>query len=314
MLFGRPAYPLFGELGRLACWSLLVTLPVAAAAYALSYRRYFMKIPESIDAPAGEYGRVAAALWSLLERILPGQPFARACAVFALKTIVRSEKHWLILGGCLGLAVTVAAESVAGATQRSAVPPAPLLAAPLIVVFFLISGLRFVFALPSELRANWMFRMCGDLPADAGPRIARLVMFALLVPFLLLVCLPVYAALFGPAIATAHIAFVGLLSVILADIALAGYRSIPFTCSWAPGKRNPAFAVGLYTLAFFLFASLMSSIEHWMLYSFAGYGVMTALIVAAWRWWKHETNGEEPDAVLLYEDRRDPAVQTLNLS
>src|SRR5579884_315852 len=315
-LFGRPTFPVFPELARLATWSLLIVFVAAAIAYALSYRRYFMKIPESIDAPAGEYSRVAAALWRVIERLLPGRPAERACAIFAMKTIVRSEKHWLILGGSLGLAVTIASESIAGAPlSRASVPPAPVLAFPLVVIFFLISGLRFVFAMPSELRANWIFRTCGDLQADTGPRIARLVMLALIAPFLILICVPVYAAAFGLAMAAAHTMFAALLSLVLADVALAGYRSIPFTCSWAPGKGNPAFSIGLYTLAFFLFASLMSAIEHWILASVVRYAVMAGVIVAAWLWWKHEAaNGEEPDAVLLYEDRREPAVQTLNLS
>jgi len=314
-LFGQPAYPVFTELAARAVIGLAIALVVAALAYALSYRRYFVRIRESIDAPPGEYSRIAALLWRGIERALPGSRFEQACGVFALKTLCRSEKHWLMLGAYLGLALTIAAETLAGTLEPAAgPPPAAVLAVPLIVIFFMISGLRFVFAAPSELRANWVFRVCGDAPRHAGSRVARAVMLALALPFLLFVCLPAYWAVYGTLTGIAHIAFLLLITAILADISLSGYRSIPFTCSWAPGKNNGAFAVALYGGAFFIVVSMVSSLEHWMLRGAAQYAAAVVVIAIAWRYWRHETRDSEAGDTVLYEDRRAPAVQTLDLS
>jgi hypothetical protein len=315
MLFGQPAYPVFAKLGMVAVWALLGAGGFAMAAYALSYRRYFVKIPESIDAPAGRYSRVSTFVYRSLQRALPGTPFERASSVFALQTIFRSEKHWLMLGAYAGLGLAIAAETLAGTLKdASSVPPTPVLAVPLILIFFLLSGLRFIFALPSELQANWVFQICGDAPCEAGVRIAKNVMLTMALP-ILAVSLAAYVIFYSAAIALAHIAFVAMLSMIFADVMLSGYRSVPFTCSWAPGKRNPAFSVAVYAAAFFIFASMMSSMEHWMLGGVARYAVIITLMAVAWRYWKHETvNGIDPGAPLRFEDRREPAVQTLNLS
>lgn len=315
MLFGQPAYPVFAQLGMVAVWSVLISGVVAALAYALSYRRYFVKIPEAIDAPAGRYSRLTTFGYSLLQRALPGTPYERASSVFALETLFRSEKHWLMLGAGAGLGLAIAAETLAGSSKPiGGVPAAAVLAVPLILMFFLLSGLRFVFALPAELAANWVFRICGEPPSEAGARVARNVMLVLGLP-VLLISFPVYAVAFGSVVALEHIGFVALLSVIFADLVLSGYRSVPFTCSWAPGKRNPAFSVAVYAAAFFIFASMMSSIEHWLLGGAIRYVVIVAIIAGGWQYWKHEAAGEiEPGATLRFEDRREPAVQTLNLS
>src|SRR5581483_4353660 len=109
------------------------------------------------------------------------------------------------------------------------------------------------------------FQTCGEPPRDAGSRVARTVMLALALSFLALICFPVFAAVYGAVVAATSLGFAVLVAMILADVCLSGYRSIPFTCSWAPGKNNPAFAIALYTGAFFIFVSALSEIEHWML-------------------------------------------------
>jgi hypothetical protein len=65
--------------------------------------------------------------------------------------------------------------------------PAGLLAVELTLSFFVVSGLRAAFNLPAELRANWIFQVCGG--EDSVPHIhgrygsGITPLFALLTPF-----------------------------------------------------------------------------------------------------------------------------------
>ena len=68
--------------------------------------------------------------------------------------------------------------------------PSPrLFMAPLVLTFVILAGLRFVFTIPAELRANWVFRMTESPSRPLYHRGVRKATF-------LLTTLPVLAPLF----------------------------------------------------------------------------------------------------------------------
>jgi hypothetical protein len=101
-----------------------------------------------------------------------------------------------------------------------------------------VMGTRVVFALPLDLRANWIFRITGVRP---GPEILAASRRSLL----LLSAAPVWLGSAALCLglwpwrqAAGHLVILGLLGVLLADICLHGFRKIPFTCSYLPGKSQ----------------------------------------------------------------------------
>jgi hypothetical protein len=114
----------------------------------------------------------------------------------------------------------------------------PLLAASIVMMVLAVVGTRVVFALPLDLRANWIFRITG---VRGGPETLAASRRALL----LLSAAPVWL---GSAVlclwlwpwrqAAGHLLLLGLIGILLADISLRGFRKVPFACSYLPGKSQ----------------------------------------------------------------------------
>jgi hypothetical protein len=115
--------------------------------------------------------------------------------------------------------------------------------------------------LPIEPRANWVFRLTEHRTARADQlRVAELVntLFAAVIPAA--VALPLQWAVAGSrAIAAAALnAAIGLL---WAEALLRDWRRIPFTCSYAPGRRSVAQST-LFGVSIFLFVSTIGTALH----------------------------------------------------
>lgn len=297
-------------------WQAMAYAAIAAAStYLLSYRRYFLRIPESLDVPGGSKrreARLAAWFGSLIRN-----PFDRACAQFAIWTLFRSEKHTLFLGAYLGLGLTLAGEALMDGlgAKRAAIPNASILEAPLLLAFFLLSGLRFVFDLPAELRANWMFQVAGGSGDRKPDKIARWVMLSLTLGPLIVLALPWSVLQYGWTIGLTHIAYVALSCLLLTDVLLIGYRKIPFTCAKLPGKRNPAVGFAGFCAGFFVFVSMGTDLDHWILEKPWRLIVVACLGTLAWQIAKrHIESSEGQSDLVVFEEERDPAVCTLSIA
>lgn len=259
-----PADPEAAALARTAVFASVAVLAVAIAAYALSYRRSFAKSAESmmnfafVDGPIRHRGRSKA------RHPLLRTPFERGCFSFTLKALFRSESHLLIVGGFTGVGVVLASERLfrtAGAGIAHRWPSAGLLSIPLIVLFLLITGLRFSFEIPVVHKANWIFRVRTSPSASECVGLARKVMLTFLIPLLVVIVLPVYGLFWGWRVALIHTAAVAASSVLLIEVLLASFRKIPFTCSAPHFKSNIPLAVFFYLTGFITFTSFVPAIE-----------------------------------------------------
>lgn len=68
---------------------------------------------------------------------------------------------------------------------------------PLILIFFVLYGLRFVFDLPAELRANWPPQVIVDREKHQALALARKITVSLVWPAIVIVVLPIYSYLRG---------------------------------------------------------------------------------------------------------------------
>ncbi|MGB6077725.1 MAG: hypothetical protein WBG29_18990, partial [Candidatus Acidiferrales bacterium] len=145
--------------------------------YIVSYRRFFLRIPEVAEVAANGRAKLRRVTENCLDALGPRRPYERGCFRFVAKTLARSQRHTLALAGFAGIGAAIAIQDVASrwdvVREPGRVPAASLLAAPAAIIFFLLTGLIFVFTVPAELRANWVFLTIGERKCDAAQHVAR---------------------------------------------------------------------------------------------------------------------------------------------
>ena len=234
-------HPALAALARQAWTGLAVALGGTAVAYTLSYLRTLRRIVEEPDITPG----LRRLVW--LPRF--GNRMQTAIGQFSVRTLARSRQHRMILTFYLGIGFALTIYLLRDPAMQGPIPDAgvsdpwreantPLLAASIVMMALAVAGTRVVFALPLELRANWIFRITS---VPAGPETLAAGRRSLL----LLSVAPVWM---GSAVlclrlwpwrqAVGHLAILGLIGFLLADLCLHGFRKIPFTCSYLPGKSQ----------------------------------------------------------------------------
>ena len=254
--------PAFGTLAKTAILASLAALPLAVAAYALSYRRCFTKISESVANFAAVAGAIRHRSRHRATDLFLPTPFERGCFSFALKALFRSESHMLIVGGFAGVGVVLASETLfqSASARDPSWPSAALLSIPMIVLYLLLIGLRFSFEIPVTQRANWIFRVRTNADASKCVGLARKIMLAFLVPLLLAIAFP-YGFVWGWQVAVIRTAVVAAASMLLIEILLVSFRKIPFTCSAPHFKSNIPLSVFLYLVGFVVFTWWIPAME-----------------------------------------------------
>ena len=241
-LRGR-AGPMLVELSKLALPGLAAVVTVALCTYLVSYQRHFVRIVEFSDTSAIEGAPRTRRVGLLLDRLALRTPFQRACFQFVLKTLLRSEAHRLVLTAVGGLGLVLASQALMDAfegakSMRQAALSPDGLSIPFILSFLIIVGLRIVFEIPAELRANWLFRLLVDPDRQECEGLARRVILILVLPWLFVIALPVYVYLEGWLIAGLHTLLVMTWALLLTNIVLIRFRKIPFTCTLPLFKQH----------------------------------------------------------------------------
>jgi len=301
--------PLPGS-AAIAIRALWLAIGASAVAYLLSYKRHVKRSLESEDILDVVPAWISTRLCAFADRFIIRKPLEQASFYFTSKTIVRSRKHWLYLAAYAGVGFALVLQGLIGSSSSLS-----LLSVPLILSFFLLSGMRFVFTLPAELRANWVFQLSeadGRRECLSGVRKA-MFLFGVLPIFAGL--LPVYIFLWGWAAALFHTFFDIALSLLLIELLLLNFHKIPFTCSYLPGKANITGLWFVYWLGFATYAYSMASLEAWILQSgvkMACFYFVCTLAVASAMYYRNRRLNE--GFTLVFEDEMEPVVRTLNLS
>jgi hypothetical protein len=311
--------PVFRELAASARMAAGFATAGALATYLLSYKRHVTRSLESAD----EFSTVPSAterfVTRLLDRFVVRDSLEQAAFYFIWKTLTRSRRHKLLLAaygavGCAlifeGLAVLVAR----GGNSWMYRPIPELLPAPLILAFFILCGMRHVFAVPAELRANWVFQVSDRGQARrclAGVKKAMIVLG--IVPLFALL-LPLHVLFWGWRTALLHILFGVVVSWLLVEVLLVGFEKFPFTCSYLPGKANLKVSWPLYLFGFTTYVSVFLTLEYWMLQRPLRFAWLAAVVIlvhvglAIYRW---RVVGR--DVALVFDEQPEPLVRTLNL-
>jgi hypothetical protein len=294
-------------LAREAWFGLAAALAATLVAYGLSYWRTLRQIVEEPDIAPGRH----RSFW------LPsfGNQPRTAIAQFSLRTLARSRQHRMIIAFYLGVGFALTIFFSKAPALREAAPDAytPLLAATITMLALAVVGTRVVFAMPLELRANWVFRI-------AAPRAGSTILTAARRALLLLSVAPVWliSAAFCIRLmpgrqAAGHLALLAVLGMILTDICLRGFRKIPFTCSYLPGKSQVNM-VFLYVLGLFYGVAFSVKYEYRALTDPRATIALLALfaVLAGVARWVASALNSTPDEV-QFEEFMPPAVMELGL-
>jgi hypothetical protein len=312
--------PLFNALAIAAIVASTSALALAFSAYALSYRRCFVRSADMIASlPAGG-GTGPALAFRLLDTIVLRTSFQRAGYRFVMKTLFRSESHLLALGGFTGAGIIFATQILLVQSAKSVIrlvgfPSVELLSVPFVLSYFLMYGLRFAFEIPAPLRANWLFRMGVDPGTRECATLARKVILTFEIPPLA-AFFGAYAYFWGWRVAAIHIVIVAVSCVLLLETLLMGFRKIPFTCSTPPFRSNVIVLSLLYVLGFFAFAQMIASVEHQAFENPFPFSFFIFIVLVAWGLCLHQwrKNMTDNDCRLIFEERQTPAVEVLDLT
>ena len=285
----------------------LVTL-VAGLSYTVAYRRHVRRTLESTEGGDSTRTAVHERIGLIADRLAPDS-VERGTVAFIGKTMARSSKHRIFLAAYAGVGLALAAQVMPAFRNRDA-----WLSLPLVVGFFLLSGMRFIFTIPSELPANWQFRVTDtgqQRPALNGTRTAMrwfgvAPLFFALSPF--------YFVWWTPGVALANLLFSVTISVLLIEVLTMELRKIPFTCSYPPGKANVTILWVGYWVGFLLYAFSMANLESWMVQRprrLIPFYLIVAVLLTGFEWWRRLA--DSVGVVLIFDDAADPAVLTLGL-
>ena len=212
----------------------------------------------ALERRARERAAGTTLLVKAVARLTAATPSVRAVFQFAVASLLRSRRHLLVLATYFGVAIAICLASILLIEVRGTfainTPAEWVLALPLVFMFFSVLGLRASFRIPTEIEANWPFRL-------AQPRLATCVNAAVLV-MLTLAVVPIVAitiAITAPlwalsAVVTAAV-LQGLAGWMLVEIVLLTWSKVPFACAHSPSPDVlkswwPVYIMAMYVYAF----------------------------------------------------------------
>jgi hypothetical protein len=280
------ANPIMGAMSQRAILALGLSIAVMAASYALCYRRHFLRLSESFDNLTGNRHGVHLRMPEWLSRVLFRSPFEEACILFAIRVMTRSERHVLFLGGYLGVGLVVVVQAAANDLTKL----------PLLLAFFLITGLRLVFDIPATMAANWAFRFSANDITPSPNSVVRRLMMMLVLPWQLL---PVGSALLIPL----NLAF----SILGIEAVLLTFECLPFTYRVHADSRKLVVRFILALSGILFLVPTLVWVEHWALSAWWRYAILTVAISIAWADLRRRRRASEADRPALCFEQRAPS-------
>ncbi|HWQ54199.1 MAG TPA: hypothetical protein VN442_10980 [Bryobacteraceae bacterium] len=308
---------IYRELAGQACWGLGLAGLIAGAAYSLSYSRSVSRSIEDVERH-GAPGWTARVLTAVADRVLLRTPAERASFHFVWQTVSRSRQHRVLVAAYAGGGLALVLQSVAAMIAHGSrtwwqSPEGVLLPVPLVMSLFLLSGMRYAFTVPAELRANWLFQIAeSGEPAEYMAGVRKAMALLAIVP-LFAALLPLHVAIWGWTAGGLHIAYGATVAWLLMEVLLAGFEKLPFTCSFVPGKANVRTLWPFYVIGYLGYVSLFSALELFLMrqpirflwFLAASAAVKTGIEVYR----RLVPQGFER----VYDDQPEPAVRTLEL-
>jgi hypothetical protein len=152
---------------------------------------------------------------------------------------------------------------------------------------------------------------CPQAPAEA----ARKVILTFVLPWIALLCLPLYLYYWGWPVGTALTAVLIAACYLLADGLLRRFAKIPFACSYPPLKQSATVVVLFYVLGLWAFASMLPRLEYALLLKSVWYLWGLVLVLQVVRLLLRRLRDDDPGShMLVFEEVPEAPFELLNLS
>jgi hypothetical protein len=300
--------PAMHALAHRAAYGLLAAMALVLTAYTVSYRRHRAILLEA----SGTAGRERRWCGAIFDLVVP-DPHQQAVVVFLAKGLAGSGLHRVILISYGGFGLAILLSGIIG--MRDLVDPAQVMMARfvyahVVLLTFLLLGVRHLFAFPMELKANWVFRTTeGEGRRQWLAALDRCVIFpaavAMAIPF------PLEARLLGWC-ALSESVLLAVFGLLCYEAFFLSWDKLPFTCSYLPGKK-PMWIValqlmGLLALLPVVNTILLASLDHWFMFTALSLGMLA--ICARLHAARHAAWSE---VRLRYDEEPDAPIHSLNL-
>jgi hypothetical protein len=302
--------PVMAALAQRAQAALGLALALSLLSYLVSYQRHRKLLMEG---PSRSARRDRKWPGVILEWLVPN-PRQQAILVFMTKTLARSSQHRMILMGYGGFGLAILLTGILGLEQAVSKPDriaACFVYAHVILLTFLLIGLRHLFTIPVEWKANWTFQLAerqGRL--DWMRAVDRFILFWGAV-LMLALPLPMEVRLLGWR-AVAEAALFTAFGLLCYEWVFNNWQKLPFTCSHLPGKI-PAWVLTLWGVGIVGAFPIVNGLLLVSLYQPIAYVVVLSAIVAIWLGLFSSRRAGLVDLRLTYDDLPDPAIHGLNL-
>lgn len=299
--------PQLAWLAQRATIGLAVVVTGAAASLLLCYLHTMKKTVEQPDLIPGTGG----SHWS--PRL--GSALQTAIVLFSFRSLTRSRQHRVIFAFYLAVVFAIAISLLRGELSANApIPLSPDLLIPtLMMMSFVVFGLRSVFQLPISLTANWVLRitqLCSSERYIAATR-RSLLLLAVVPAWLLSAFLSIPFRPFDHV--AAHLAVLALYGWVLAELSLIGFYKVPFTCSYLPGKSIIQFVFWGFSVVLIVVVFSIAEFEQHALHDpvrlISMFIVFPATALGLWAFNRHQAKS----AVLYFEELPDEVITTLGL-
>jgi hypothetical protein len=301
--------PEMHALAQRALVALAAALVVVLAAYTVSYRRHRALTMEGVSRGRKEKPwRGAIFDWAVPD------PRQQAVVVFLAKGFTSNGPHRMILMGYGGFGLAILLSGLIGMlnlVDPTRVVAARFVYAHVILLTFVLIGLRHLFSIPVELRANWAFRIVeGEGRRQWLLAMDRFVLFfgalAMLIPF------PLEAGLLGWR-AVSEAVLSAVFGLVCYEAIFASWEKLPFTCSYLPGKK-PMWMLALRLFALLALLPAVNAILLACLYNRVWFaGVLLALMVV-WLRIRHSRRKSWEELRMCYDEAPEPAIHSLHLN
>jgi hypothetical protein len=260
----------FASLARTGILALGLCVAAAIASYALSFRRAFLRIPETTEVGPLPLSQFRLLPVRFFERAILRDLPQRACFRFITRTLLRNETHLQVAAAFFAMGLIVSAQSLASTFHGHGAGMArglseELLSIPFILSFCIIVGIRLAFEIPSDLRANWVFALWIDRDFLQTRPIARKVLLTFSLVPLAPICLASSWMLWGFGVALLHTAIFVACTFAFVEMLLLRFRKIPFTCSYPAFQSQSALTFVAYLFGFLIFTGYLPELELWSL-------------------------------------------------
>jgi hypothetical protein len=313
--------PAYGQPAARALTGFCVLAGLATILYVLAYARQMRRTLQ--QAGIAPLQRSRATRWpAVIARLLARQPAERAILAFIARTVARSRQHRLLLSiyAGMGLAYTFSQTATllyhpASRFWNAAREAQKIeLGIPMILLFFVLIGLRVSYSIPIEVRANWIFRLTDSYAAGVYLSASRraLIAFAL-APVVALSALT-YAVFWPWPKALGHVTFLTVFGLLIIELSLTQFAKVPFTCAYLPGKANLKVMFGVYWALLLAVSEFVGDIERAALTSVSGWVTLMIAVVLAWVWAARRTRSAGATVgSVSFEEQPEAAILTLGL-